>query len=44
MILLKFILLPYNLLIELIKYAEKIHDRNIDFFPYLYRELKDRIK
>jgi len=44
MILYKLIMLPLNLLIELMKLAEKLHDRNNGYFKYLFTELKDRLK
>lgn len=44
MILYKLLMLPFNLLIELLKLAERLHNKNQGYLKYLYTEFKDRIK
>ena len=44
MILFKLLMLPINLLIEFLKLAERLHNRNQGYLKYLYTEFKDRLK
>ena len=44
MILYKLIKLPFNLLIELLRYSDKLEDKNSGYIMYLWNELKDRFK
>jgi len=44
MILLAIIKLPLNLIIEMIKFCDRLEQRNNGYIKYLYKEFKDRIK
>jgi hypothetical protein len=44
MILLAIIKLPYNLLIEFIRYCDKIENKNKGYIKHIYNEMKDRFK
>lgn len=44
MILYKLLKLPINLLIELLKYSDRLNDRNEGYLKYLWQELKNRFK
>ena len=44
MIIYKLIKLPVNLLIELLRYSDKLEDKNKGYIKHLYNELKDRFK
>jgi hypothetical protein len=42
MILIAILKLPLNLLVEFMKYCDKLEQRNKGYIKYLYLELKDR--
>lgn len=44
MILLAILKFPLNLLIEFMKYCDRLEQRNKGYIKYLYNELKDRFK
>lgn len=44
MILLAIIKLPLNLLIEFMKWCDRLEQKNKGYIKYLYTELKDRLK
>ncbi len=44
MILLAIIKLPLNLVIEFMKFCDRLEEKNKGYIKYLYIELKDRIK